>query len=326
MILFVYGPDSYRVREKSRELIDQFRQKRDSVGINVVKFSGENLDFDRLRQETMTQGFLSEKKMIVVDRLLSLGNTETQEKVLEFINEFAKKKSETNILLFVEEKVGGKIKNITKKLFTALKNQQYAFEFPELVDRKLEHWINDYVARLGGNIDAKASGELAVRVGSNLWRMSNELQKLVNLKQKQTITQDDIDEHINATFEENIFTLTESIVQKDKNKALRLLSDTIDGGANEIYLLTMIVRQFRILLQVKSLVDSGNSSAKSIANNLGLHPYVTQKSLPLAKHYTLDQLKKIYSRLSSIDASLKTSHPNPQLLLNLLIIDREPNI
>ena len=321
MILFVHGPDSYRVREKTKELIDQFRKKRDMVGLNVIRLSGESLDFDRLRMEIMTQGFLSEKKMIVIDRLLAFGDSDTLEKMLDFIKTFAKTEDYNNVILFVEEKISGKSKNSAKQLFEILKKQPYVFEFRELKERNLERWIQDYVKRLGGSIEENATRELSKRVGSNLWKMSNELHKLVNLKNRKVITVDDVNKHVKGTFEDNIFALTDSIAGKDTKRALELLSESVGNGASEIYILTMMARQFRILLQLKSAMESSRANAKQIASNFGIHPYVAQKTMAMAGRYSVNQLKDSYAKLVTIDEKIKNGHPNPQLLLNLFIAD-----
>lgn len=321
MILFVYGPDTFRVQEKTKELIDQFRAKRDTVGMNVVKLAGETLSFDRLRQEVMTQGFLSEKKMIVIDRLLSRGNADVHQEVLEFIKQFTKSKDEQNVILFIEEHVGGKLKDVTKKLFTALKKQEYVFEFTELNPNQLEEWTRGYVKRFGATFDRMAPRELVARVGADLWKLSQEIHKLASFKRDVPITQSDVTAQVDGGFEENIFALTDAIASQNKSRALQLLSQELDNGANELYLLSMISRQFRILLQLRSNIDTGNTVAKKLASELGLHPYVVQKSLPLAKRYTLDQLKRIYTQILELDEAFKTSHPNPELLLDLLIVE-----
>ncbi len=324
MILFIYGPDTFRSREKLKELILQFREKRDNVGLNVVKLSGEDLDFNRLHQECMTQGFLAEKKMIVIEQLLKHGSLDTHEQVHRFLKNH---NDEDNVLVFFEtDFVPKKTKKeaTTYNLFEFLKKQKFSFAFPELSQNEISNWIRDRVYHFGSSIEPNAIKEMETRIGANLWRMTQEIQKLVALKHKESITHEDVTKHVEGVSENRIFALTDAIASQKTAQALDLLSQEKERGANEIYILTMIVRQFRIILQMADLISNGVTQAPKIAKQLGLHPFAVKKTLPLVQKYTPDQLQTIYKRLVHIDRALKSSYPNPEILLNLLIL--EPTI
>jgi len=323
MIIFIYGADTYSSQEKLKQIIEQFQMKRDKESMNVVRLDGTALDFDRLRQETMTQGFLSPKKMIVVKNLLSSTVYELLENVSSFLKDFSKK-DQDNVLVFYQESFTPKKRSNTDKaagkLFEYLKKQKYTYEFPKLSGVKLNNWITQRVNSLNGKIDAQAVQQLVAIAGSNLWQLANNIDKLVAYKKNNPITVLDINNQIKGNFEANIFALTDAVAAQNKPLALKLLQQEVESGANEIYLLSMITRQFRILLQLQAKIVS-NVSPDKIARELKLHPFVVKKSLPAARKYTTDQLKNIYHKLLNIDLSLKTSHPNPELLLDLLIID-----
>jgi len=81
----------------------------------------------------------------------------------------------------------------------------------------------------------------------------------------------------------------------------------------------MILRQFRILLQLKSLVVNKSSSTE-ISRVTGLHPFVIKKSLPLLSKYSMGDLKKIFNNLVQLDLDMKSSPLDNELFLNLFII------
>lgn len=324
MILFVYGPDTFRSKEKLKEIIAQFREKRDNVGMNVVKLPGEKLEFSKLRQESMTQGFLAEKKMIVIEQLLEHGSQDVHEEVHAFLKDHD---SEDNVLVFFETGfVPKKTKKdaATKKLFDLLKKQKFSFPFPELSPHEITGWVKTRVAALGSTIEPAALKEIGTRVGANLWRMAQELHKLSALKHNEAITHEDVATHVDGILEERIFALTDAIAQQNTAQSLLLLSQEKERGAHEMYLLTMIVRQFRIILQIADALSEGITSPAKIAKQLGLHPFVVKKTLPLVQKYNAKQLKEIYARLLNIDRALKSSHPNPHMLLDLLILEEVP--
>lgn len=324
MILFVYGPDTFRSREQLKRLTDQFQTKRDETGLNVVHLSGDNLDFTRLRQECMTQGFLAEKKMIVIDRILEQGNADVHESVYDFVKDHT---DEDNVLLFFESGfVPKKTKKdaYTHKLFELLKKQKFAFMFPELSESELTHWITERTKHHGSTIEPQAISELKTRIGVDLWRMSHEVHKLSALKHNNVITKDDVVTYVEGVPEERIFALTDAIAQRNTSASLKLLEQEKERGAHEIYLVTMIARQLRIMLQIADVTAQGNTNAAKIAKQLSLHPFVVKKTLPLVQKYTPDDLRSMYKKLVRIDTALKSSHPNPSILLNLLVINKTP--
>ena len=153
-------------------------------------------------------------------------------------------------------------------------------------------------------------------MGNDLWRMSNEINKLCAYKFKKTITKDDLDLLIANKIDENIFNLVDAIGNKNKTLALKLINDQLEINNSANYLLAMIIRQFRILLQIKDLSLNNQNFSQ-----LKLHPFVIQKASNQVKKYSFEQLKNIYNQLLAMDIKLKTSQIKPTVLFDLFIIN-----
>lgn len=123
---------------------------------------------------------------------------------------------------------------------------------------------------------------------------------------------------VKGNFDDNIFALTDAIGARDKALAAKLLEEQFELGANAIYLLTMITRQIKIILQVRQALDLGQSS-RQIITELKLNPYVAQKAIEQSRHFSLNALKIIFDKLVEIDYKIKTGQGEPQVLLGLLI-------
>jgi DNA polymerase-3 subunit delta len=159
-------------------------------------------------------------------------------------------------------------------------------------------------------------------VGADLWQLNNEINKLVNYKRvgdmPVEITVEDVKKIVTGNFDDNVFALTDALSHKNKAAALKILEEQYDAGAAEEYLLTMFLRQFKILLQIKSALDSKYTPAK-IASALKFHPFVIKKGIDQAKNFSSEQLKNIYNRLLENDYLNKTGQGNLKTLLNLFI-------
>ena len=91
-------------------------------------------------------------------------------------------------------------------------------------------------------------------------------------------------------------------------------------NSDPLPLFGMIVRQFRLLIQVRELVDENPAQDHfSIAKQIGSHPYPIKKLMPQVKLFTLEQLKKIFHQLSEVDQAIKTGQLEGTLALDLLI-------
>jgi DNA polymerase-3 subunit delta len=141
----------------------------------------------------------------------------------------------------------------------------------------------------------------------------------VAYKDKTTIESQDVVALVKGKFDDNIFNFVDAIAAKNKKLAHHLLTDQLNSGANESYLLAMLIRQFRILLQVKSLTEGQRIVASVVASELKIHPFVAQKALYQIKNFSENKLKEIYSQLLAADAKIKTNLADTKVLFDLLL-------
>jgi DNA polymerase-3 subunit delta len=304
MIFFLYGPDTYRSRKKLKELKEKFIREVDKTGLNISELDGEKLTLGRFREATLTPGFLTRRRMVIIRNICQNRSPKVQEEAIKFLER--KDEGRESIIVFWEDSRGSQRKN---KLYNQLKQQRYAQEFNLLRGYKLNSWIKEEVSRKKGRIEAKAVNLLVDYIGSDLWRMNNEIDKLIAYRGGKIITFEDVELLVKSKIDENIFNLVDALGMKDKKLALRLLNDQLENKLPWTYLMAMIIRQFRILLQIKSFAPISD-----------LHPYFLQKVTKQAEKYSLEELKNIYQNLLKIDTQLKTTQIEPKVLFNLFIL------
>jgi len=81
--------------------------------------------------------------------------------------------------------------------------------------------------------------------------------------------------------------------------------------------LGMIVRQFRLMLLAKELLEARRTEAE-IAQALNQKPYPTGKICAQARNYSLADLEHIYRRLLDYDADIKTGQVDSAAALDTL--------
>lgn len=314
MIFFLYGEDTYRSRQKLNLIKQKFLAK-DKSGLNLVELDGSKILYKDLKKEFTSAPFLCDKRLVVVENLLTQNK---QVKLFDELNDLIKSKNipDFTFIIFREE---GK-PDQRKGLFKTLKKIAQTEEFNLLAGNQINQWIVKEVKSRGGEIDQQAVNQLVVFVGNDLWQLSNELDKLLAYNKK--ITLENVNLLVNAKQDDNIFKVMDAISVKNKSQAIQLIKQQLEDVGNDFtYLLNMIIRQFRILIQVKSFSKQNNPTSQQTASVLKLHPFVAQKTLAQVKNFEMNQLKNIYSNLMDIEYKLKTGQANPAVLLDLLIAE-----
>jgi len=311
MLIFLYGEDNYRSRQKLNKLKANFLAK-DSSGMNLQELDGARVELAELKNAVQAAPFIGEKRLIIVENLLSVKNKNLLAGVADLLNQGL---PESSVVVFWEAEMPDK----RTKLFKLLTKQGQTEEITLLTGQALNKWIADEAVSREGKISAEATSKLAAYGGNDLWQMAQEIDKLVTYKKGTEITAGDVDELVKAKLDTNIFNFVDALGRQDKESALKLLHDQLASGEHALYLLTMITYQFRNLLIVKELLENG-SNQYGLAKEAKMHPFVAQKTAQQAGNYSLGGLKMIYRKLLDLDAALKTSKIEPRLGLDLLVV------
>jgi DNA polymerase-3 subunit delta len=93
----------------------------------------------------------------------------------------------------------------------------------------------------------------------------------------------------------------------------------LEDLAHPLYLLSMLARQIRILIQVSELRQRGLNPNEAAAQ-LGYHPFPTKKAFTQAQRFTMDQLETAHQHLVRADWLIKTGQVEEVLALDLLVV------
>jgi len=315
MLIFLYGQDTYRSRQKLSEIIAQY-QKIHQSGLNLRFFDFKNDNFEDFRDKFRISSMFKEKKFIVLRNAFS--NKDFKKKFLDLSKDFVE--SENIILFYEKDEVSEK-----DSLFLFLKENAKLQDFKPLSTGALDNWLKKELGKYNVEIEEKAKSLLLDYVGNDLWQLSNELKKLALYKSKcqnVKISKEDVESLVKAKIETDIFKTIDLIAKRDKRKALSLLHKHLEKGDSPLYLLSMISFQFRNLLMIKERSQlSPYPHPGTMSRDLRLHPFVVKKGLQLARNFSLAELKEIYQKIFETDIKIKTGQLEPEMALDLLITE-----
>jgi DNA polymerase-3 subunit delta len=205
------------------------------------------------------------------------------------------------------------------------------------------------LAAHGKKMTPAAWTALGEKTGFELRTSMGALEKLISYTGgRPSIEETDVTQVVEKTKEDTIFELTGALVSREAGRCLRVLQDLLDQGVNHLAIISMIVREVRLLHQAKLFLGSGKlppfndridyarfqktiyplckelAATTSGEDRSGLaaqHPYVIYNVLRHADRFTSSFLVASLAELLKIDISLKTTGRDPRLALERFVID-----
>lgn len=287
----------------------------DTVDLNTTRFDGKSLTLANLRHACDAIPFLAERRLVIVEGLLT--RITSQKEYLAALADYLPRLPETTRLVFVEDKSLSAKHPILKLAQQEERGYVKRFDAPNA--KTLPGWVEKRARKHGGAIEPQAAHQLATVVGADLRLLDQEIFKLVTFTNaERPITKADVDAVVPYAQDAVVFDMVDALGRRDGRTAAQTLHRLLEMGEHPLRLLAMIVRQFRLLIQVGELKAQGNTS-RDIAKALKLHPFPAGKLCNQATHFTAAQLETIYRHLLDTDVAIKTGKMEAEVALDLLV-------
>jgi DNA polymerase III subunit delta len=343
MFYLLHGEDEFSNRERLKKL----RQEGD-FGFNQDTYSGAEADLKTIVMNSETLPFLSAQRLIVIDGLPKKKRGETSAQTnasssssaeetskggrgkkgkkttktggragfeKELAEHIATMPETTQLILIVEETLDGG--NVLVKAA-----EQHGKLIQSMLPKgaTLDRWITQRAKTNDVKITTEATQLLTNFIGNNLRLLANEIDKLaMYVGTGKTIGAEDVRRLSAQVQEARIFDLTDALAQRNRKQALNILHDLLADGEPPLKLISTITSQVRSLLLVKELSQKGMRTPQ-IASQLGLAPFIVDKSYRQVNNFSLTQLENVYHQLLETDAALKRSRLTPEMALDFLVV------
>jgi DNA polymerase III delta subunit len=333
MIIFFYGANSFRAKQKINELKAKFFREIDPDGQSFNIIDGATADLAGISAIINTGSLFVKKRLTLIENLFN-NKKDILPSFLDFIQK-NKLADSDDILIIYESKIkSGKKNQIVKigadrenaltikekKLFTYLSDQKFSQEFKAFSDSETIAWVKKEITDRGGLISPNNATLIVNLAGNDLWQLNGDIAKLINYKKVGAapveINANDIKELVNANLVENIFALTDALSAKNKSQILKIFEEQLSLDVSPEYILAMALRHFKTLLQIKDGLDR-KLSPSQISAKIKMNPYIFTKSLNQANNFNLTTLKKITNNLIELDFNNKTGQMDLKTGLSL---------
>jgi len=321
LVYILFGTDDFSLRQKLEEIKSTLGDK-ESLALNTTVLDGRRLTVPQLINTCSTVPFLANCRLVIVEGLLERFDQSAATKRAELgewqtFVDFVPAKPPTTILVLVDGKIA-KSNPLLRKLANISKVQ----EFPPLKGTGLQQWIQARVATHAGSISPRAVRQLTETAGEDLWVLANEIEKLSLYAKGRQIEEEDVRRVTSSAREASIFAMVDAIAEKRLPAAMRLLHQLLTDGNPPTYLLTMMSRQVRLMVQAKELSRQRRLSSDEKRVQLGVSwNYPVDKLLSQSADHSKERLVAIYEKILETDLAIKTGKWPDELALDLLVAD-----
>lgn len=319
LVYLLYGEDEYA--------IDQFiRSIREKMGepamaeLNTTRFEGGKFSLSDLNNTIASVPFLIERRLVILDGPLRQLQNPSDRKQFKAILENVP--PSTGVVIIERWNLIEKNKKINWLLKWAEKRKESVFIKHCLIPKGhvLSNWIRKEARNRGGEIDPRAADLLGSLVEGDTQRTVQEIEKLLTyVNFQRPVDVDDVGEVAIANPQGDIFIMVDAIGNRNGSIALKMLHQLLEVEEPMI-LFSMVIRQFRLLLQTKEIVSKGATSNDILSEIHEIrHHFIAEKLIRQSRNFSSQMLEAIYRKLLEVDELIKTGKMEVPIALDTLI-------
>lgn len=306
-IYLLYGEESYLVRQYRDRLLSAMLGGSDKMNVN--RYEGKNVPLPEIIDMAETLPFFSDKRVILLE------NTELCRSGGEKLSEYLKDPAESSSFIIVEREVDKR-----SSLYKTIKKFGYAAEFGRQDGKTLQKWVMGILRKERKQISQETLQIFLEGCGDDMENIRRELEKLLCYTlDREVVTREDVEAICVPQIQNHIFDMISAIANGNSEQALRLYYDLLALREPPMRILSLITRQFNLLLQVKELAGKGYPQAL-IAEKVGLHGFVAGKYMKQAAGFKMPFLRQALEDCAKADYDIKSGKVGEQLSVELLII------
>ena len=285
-----------------------------ATGFNYHRFRGDEVTAETLVSMANTFPVSSLKRLIILQNAAQIKDDQG------LIAAYLEDPAPSTILVFAASKP-----DMRKKLFATLKKRGTAITCSPPRERELSKWISEEASKSGLSLSQEASWFLKDHLGNNLLAIHQEIEKIalyhsgrhdtgrsVSLKLVQKV--------VGNGRTHSVFELTKAVGNKACGEAIRLLDLVLSEGGAPLFILAMLLRQWRQMAIAREMIHSGMPES-AIAKKVPMPPFFFRAFLQQLRKWRLVEIEKAFHLSLSVDSQLKGGRLSAKSVLGGLILD-----
>lgn len=308
------GNEEYLNKVKIERIIKE--SVADEYNINYYDMEEKNVSF--AVEDAQTAPFLCEEKIVVLrhPKFLTTAKLEIEHDIKGFVKYLNNPSPYT---IFIIDASNLKLDN-RKEVVKVLLKVAIKEESESLSDVEFVGWVIRQFSQNNLKIGQRVAQTFLSRTGTNLINASNEIDKLLlYCMDKDEVTEEDVINLTTKELEQDIFSFTNAIMEKNKMKAIEVYRDLVATNKFEpVQLLITSSNNLKDCYLVKLLMEQ-NYKQNQIAESLGVSPgrayYLMRDARSLDKERAAELIKKF----AELDFKIKSGQIESDTGLEFLL-------
>jgi len=315
-VYFFHGEETYLTRQAIETVIRHAVDKA-TADFNYERFSGRDMNADALFTSISTPPMMAARRVILV-RDLEKASLKTREMLAGYA---VHPVDSTVLILAAGERIRIDSRKRSPKWAASLQEAAASALFWPLKEPELIRWIIDTAGLKGKKISPRVAYELYARIGDDLARLADELEKLSFFcGERAEIETGDVSRMTGIDKGGTVFDWVDSLAANETVKSCYIAGYLASHGESAVGSIAAAASHFHKVARIKEMLRAGKPAGE-IKKELGLVNWRADSLGGLfrqARNYSVAQLQRAMELLLRADLQLKTSGLPDRLILENL--------
>ena len=280
-LYWLEGEEEYFI-DKVVDYAEQNILNESESSFNLTVFYGKDAVMADILNACRRYPMFSEKQVVILKEAQQMRDVEKLEPYIE--------KPLTSTILVVsykEKKVDGRT-----KFAKLIKERGVLLSTKKIYDNQLPQWAEEMIHAKGLEITRKALMLLVDHIGNDLSRLENEVEKIrVNLANRKTINEEDIEEFIGISKEFNVFEFQNAIALKDLARCMRIIQ-YFEANPKAAPIQLILPSFYSFFSKLFMIYGLNSRDEKAVAAAIGVNPFFVKDYLLAVKQYSFPEIEK----------------------------------
>ena len=292
-LYLLHGEEPYFIDKISEFFEDKVLTEAEKA-FNLVVLYGKETEYGQVLDECRQLSMFGERRVVILKEAQDM-------KTLTKLETYAEKPVASTTLV-----VCHKYKKVDRRTkFAKLAEENgISFESKTLFENQLAPWIRSRIQSLGFKADTGVAELLAENLGSDLSRISNELEKLaLHARSDKPVTVKDVREHIGISKDFDVFELCKALTEKDFRKSNLILNYFSDNAT--AHPAPAIISALYSFMNKVIIIKYHHKTPGDLARLAGVSPFFLNQYKQAAANFSMAHLAAIFNELKQADKHSK---------------------
>jgi len=307
-VYFFFGEEAFLKHQLTRMIIDRGTDPA-TRDFNFDMLQGEEADGAAIVAMASSFPMMVDRRIVIVKGVQKLSASD-KKRILDYVQS----PLESTSLVLIAGKVDRR-----QRFYASLTKYSRWVECKKLYENQAVEWVKRRIQEEGVTLAHEGACLLIQQVGTSLWNLYNEMEKLLTFTWGEKILDlKDVAAVVGCSRQFNTWEFTDAVGQKDLKRGLVLLKQLLETGQSPVGLIMALSRRIMELMRIRALMDKG-MVPEAIGKALNLRPYFMKLYIDQAKHFSSKELESAVKTLLQADLSIKTGYLEQNMALTLLV-------